>query len=198
MGVDCNNCHLTLLEQLLEDITRDSFPSSSLLETETPYLRTSRGGCLPISQTADRSYATPLLTCSNSLKCHPQIPQVSLTSLIANPLKDYPVVAVNHPAPAHHPPPHGDTSGESTLTLPQGSPLEPDPIPQKTQSRITASPKPIMWETPRTPATTITSGHKTSTRPNSNHTGTRKKPKYQHPSPAQIWAHRQPTYVPLT
>ena len=194
--------HLTLLEQLLEDITRDSFPSSSPQETKIPCLRTRGGGCSPISQTADRSCATPLPTCSTYLSCHPQIPQVSLTSLIADPSKDYPVIVVNSPASnpalAHRPPLHGGTSGESTSTLPQDPSLEPDPIPPKTQSRTAASPRPTTWETPRTPATTITSGHKTSMKPNSDPTGTRRKPKYRRPSPTQIRARRQLTHVHLT
>ena len=194
--------HLTLLEQLLEDITRDSFPSSSPQETEIPCLRTRGGGCSPTSQTADRSYTTPLPTCSSSLDYHPQIPQVSLTSLIADPSKDYPVVVANNPAsnpaPVHRPPLRGGTSGESTLTLPQDPSSEPDPIPLKTQSRTAASPKPTMWETPRTPATITTSGHETSTRLNSDPTDTRRKPKYRRPSPTQIQARRQPTHIHLT
>ena len=138
------HCHLTLLEQLLEDIMQDSFPNLSLLESETPCLRTSAGGCSPTSLTADGSCATPLPTCSTSLGCHPQIPQVTLTSLIADPSKDYPVIVVNSPAsspaPAHRPPLRGDTSGESTSTLPQDLSLELDPTPLKTQSHTMASP----------------------------------------------------------
>ena len=170
--------HLTLLEQLLEDITQDSFPSLSPLETKILCPRTSGGGCSPTSLIVDRSCATPLPTCSSSLDYHPQIPQVPLTDLIADPLKDYPVIVVNSQAPVHRPPLRGDTSGESTSTLPQDPSLEPDLIPPRTQSCTAALPKPTTWEIPKTPATTTTSGHKTSTRPNNDHTGTRRKPKY--------------------
>ena len=182
------HCHLTLLEQLLDDITQDCFPSSSNQEHETSCLWTSRGGCSPTSPTADRSCTTPLPTCSTFLECHPRIPQVSLTSLIANPSEDYPVVVVNSPAsspaPAHHPPLHGDISGENTSTLPQDLFSEPDPIPPKTQSCTAASPRPIMSETPRTPAMITTSGHETSMMPNNNHIGTRRRWKTKRPSPA--------------